>query len=292
MSTQSVTIGEHTIKVTNLDRVMYPDGSVTKAEVLHYLVSVADVLGRHLRDRILTRKRWPHGVTEESFFEKNLPRSAPEWIATLEWGRDPVRYPVLSDQDLPASLAWFAQIGVLEFHVPQWRVPESGPPRVDRIVIDLDPGPPAGLEECRKVALAVRESLMGLNLEPVPVLSGSKGLQLYVPVREGGPLPVTMDADGASEFAHTLALSLETAMPNLVVSRMTKAIRPGRVLLDWSQNNGAKTTIAPYSPRGTRAAQVATPLSWAEVESGDLRQHTLAEVLARLDEFGDLAAGI
>lgn len=285
---QSVHVGGRTIKVTNLDRVMYPQDGTTKAEVLHYLVTVAAQLGAQVHDRILTRKRWPHGVAEQSFFEKNLPSGAPEWIDSAMFGRDPIRYPVLSDPVPEAALAWFAQLGVLEFHVPQWRVESDGsalPP--DRIVIDLDPGPPAGLPECREVALAVRDAVAGLGLACLPVLSGSKGMQLYVPLPDSGPIRRGIDSEQASEFARSLAVTLEDAMGELVVSRMAKSLRPGRVLLDWSQNNGSKTTIAPYSLRGTARPFVAAPVTWAEVEAGDLRQFTATEVLARLDQDGD-----
>lgn len=283
-----VQVGGRTIAVTNLDRVMYPDDGTTKAEVLQYLIAVAEPLGRQIRDRILTRKRWPHGVGAESFFEKNLPAGAPEWIATVEAGRDPIRYPVMRSAAPQAELAWFAQLGVLEFHVPQWRAdPEGTAAPPDRLVIDLDPGPPAGLPECREVALAVHDVLAGLSLTAQPVLSGSKGMQLYVPLPSDGPLRLGMDADAMSQFARSLAVSLSKMMPDLVVSRMTKSLRPGRVLLDWSQNNGSKTTIAPYSLRGTPRSHVAAPVTWAEVEAGDLRQLTAADVLARLAEFGD-----
>lgn len=289
MTPQSVTVAGRTIRVTNLDRVMYPGDGTTKAEVLQYLLAVSQPLGAQIRDRLLTRKRWPHGVTEESFFEKNLPAGAPDWIATVTAGRDPVRYPVLRDSSPAAALAWFAQLGVLEFHVPQWRCDADGVPYPpDRVVVDLDPGPPAGLSECAEVATAVRDAVAGLGLACQPVLSGSKGMQLYVPLTGRGPLPQGASAKQTSEFAHTLAVTLEEAMPALVVSRMTKALRPGKVLIDWSQNNGAKTTIAPYSLRGTEHARVATPVTWPEVESGELHQFGPAETVQRLADLGDL----
>lgn len=287
-ASQSVQIGGRTIKVTNLDRVMYPQDGTTKAEVLHYLVTVAPQLGGQVRDRILTRKRWPHGVAEQSFFEKNLPGGTPEWIDSVMFGRDPIRYPVVREAAPEAALAWFAQLGVLEFHVPQWRVSSDGVPRLpDRIVIDLDPGPPAGLPECREVALAVRDAVAGLGLTCLPVLSGSKGMQLYLSLPDSGPVSRGIDSDQASQFARSLAVTLEEALGSLVVSRMAKSLRPGKVLLDWSQNNESKTTIAPYSLRGTPRPFVAAPVTWAEVEAGDLRQFTASEVLARLAQDGD-----
>lgn len=289
MSTQSVSIAGRTIKVTNLDRVMYPeDGGFTKAEVLQYYLDVAEPIGRQIRDRLLTRKRWPHGVETESFFEKNLPVGAPSWIKTVTSGSEPVRYPVLRDDVPSAALAWFAQVGVLELHVPQWRVGPRGqehPP--DRIVFDLDPGPPAGLPECSTVALAIRDVLSDLELHAQPVLSGNKGMQLYAPLPTTGPVQVGMGPDDASEFARSVAVTLEEAMGDLVLSRMTRSLRPRKVFLDWSQNNGSKTTIAPYSLRGTRAAHVAAPVTWDEVEFGELRQLGPNEVRARLAEGGD-----
>lgn len=288
-ASQQVQIGGRTIAVTNLDRVMYPQDGTTKAEVLHYLVSVAPYLGGQLLDRLLTRKRWPHGVAEQSFFEKNLPAGTPDWVDSVIWGRDPIRYPVMRDPIPEAAVAWFAQLGVLEFHTPQWRVTSAGdaqPP--DRIVIDLDPGPPAGLAECRDVALAVRDTVADLGLDCRPVLSGSKGMQLYLPLPDSGPVRAGISSDEASEFARSLAVTLEDAMGELVVSRMTKSLRSGKVLLDWSQNNGSKTTIAPYSLRGTPRPFVAAPVTWGEVEAGDLRQLTATEVLERLAADGDL----
>ncbi|MFN8126125.1 MAG: non-homologous end-joining DNA ligase [Candidatus Nanopelagicales bacterium] len=285
MTTQSVSIGGHTIRVTHLDRVMYPADGTTKAEVLQYLVAVAAPLGEQLHDRLLTRKRWPHGVAEQSFFEKNLPAGTPDWIPSAMAGRDPIRYPVLRDPVPTAALAWFAQLGVLEFHVPQWRVTESGGPLPpDRIVIDLDPGPPAGLAECATVALAVRDAAAGVGLTSSAVLSGSKGMQVYLPLPEAGPLARGATSEQTSQFARSLAVTLEEALGDLVVSRMTKSLRPGKVLLDWSQNSAAKTTIAPYSPRGTERFRVAAPVSWAEIEAGDLRQVTGPEVLQRLSD--------
>lgn len=274
-------VGGHVIRVTNLDRVMYPETGMTKAEVLGYLQSVAPLLGQQIRDRLLTRKRWPHGVAGESFYEKNLPAGAPDWIPVVEWGSEPVRYPVLRDATPRAALAWFAQLGVLEFHVPQWRMSGRAPLPPDRLVIDLDPGPPAGLAECREVALAARDALDALGLTTWPVLSGSKGMQLYAPLPAEGPVRGGITPDAASEVARSLATALEEGLPDLVVSRMARSLRPGKVLVDWSQNNGSKTTIAPYSPRGTSLPHVAAPVTWDEVEDGELTQLTMSDVLAR-----------
>lgn len=271
--------------MTNLDRVMYPDGT-TKAEVLQYLLSVSGALHEQLRFRPLTRKRWPHGVEAPSFFEKNLPSSAPEWIATFPFGRELVRYPVLEDTDVQPSLAYYAQGGVLEFHVPQWRIDTPSVP--DRIVLDLDPGPGAAVSECCEVALLLADRLAPLDLAARPVLSGSKGLQLYIELTQDSPVPLGTPAAVISDFVKTLAQAMHTSYPNLVQWRMAKQVRTNSVFLDWSQNSPAKTTIAPYSPRGTQKARAAAPVTWDEIRSGDLQQFGLVAVQERLAEFGDL----
>jgi len=272
---QQVSIGGRSLSVTNLARVMYPDDGVTKAQVLEYLLSVAERLHGSIADRILTRKRWPHGVAEQSFFEKNLPAGAPDWIHRQTF--DDVTYPVIRAGDDPRpALAWFAQLGVLEFHVPQWRLdPEGEPLGADRMVIDLDPGPPAGLAECAEAALLIRDVLGPLGLSPRPVLSGSKGMQLYVDLSATTAIPLGTPNSEVSEFAKNLALQLSAAHPQLIEWRMKKSLRTGKVFLDWSQNVAAKTTIAPWSPRGTPHAHIAKPVSWTEVEAGRLRQAPL-----------------
>jgi len=250
---------------------------------------VSPLLLPHLARRPVTRKRWPDGVSGPSFFEKNLPRGTPDWVSSVRLptpgsssGRDDASYPLVLDL---ATLVWLANLAALELHVPQWQVgPRGAVKGPDRLVIDLDPGPPAGLAECAAVALMVRERLVADGLSPVPVTSGSKGMQLYA------PLDGRSDADAVRGYAERLAADLAREHPGLVVARMTKAIRPGKVLLDWSQNHAAKTTISPYSLRGRPHPDAATPRTWDEVAAGGLTQVSHREVLARVEQRGDLAA--
>jgi len=288
---QAVQIGDRRLMLRNLDKVLYPATGTTKGEVLAYYSGVAEAMLVHVRDRPATRKRWPDGVTGPSFFEKNLPNGTPEWVRRVRLpvpgsmkDRETILYPLIDDL---ATLVWVANLAALEIHVPQWTVDADGAVQSpDRLVIDLDPGPPAGLAECTRVALAVRERLAADGLDCLPVTSGGKGMQLYAALPEG------QDAEAVVAYARTLAESLERELPALVVSRMTKALRPGKVLLDWSQNNPAKTTIAPYSLRGRDLPHVAAPRSWAELEAGGLTQLDHAAVTARLAADGDLLAGL
>ncbi|WP_432565359.1 non-homologous end-joining DNA ligase [Kineococcus sp. SYSU DK003] len=279
--------GRH-VRLRRLEKVLYPSTGTTKAEVLAYVTAVAPALLAQLRQRPLTRKRWPDGVGSSSFFEKNVPRGMPDWVRTVELevpgstkDRERIRYPLVDDL---AGLVWLVNLAALELHVPQWRVgPRGGVRAPDRLVIDLDPGQGAGLPECAEVALAVRERLAGDGLECHPVTSGSKGMQLYAAVSG------EQDADVLRAYARRLAEELEKDRPELVVSRMTKVLRGGKVLLDWSQNNSAKTTVAPYSPRGRHRPCAAAPRTWEELQdAGALRQLTLEEVAARYARDGDL----
>ncbi|WP_169079877.1 ATP-dependent DNA ligase [Microcella alkalica] len=284
-----VTIEGRTLKLTSLDRVLYPETGTTKADVLAYYAEVAPVMLPHVRDRPATRKRWVDGVgTAEHpgavFFQKNLDASTPEWVARVEVQHsDHVNtYPLVNDA---ATLAWLAQISSLEIHVPQWRVGRTGAPkRPDRLVLDLDPGPGVGLPECAEVARLARSILQGAGLDPLPVTSGSKGIHLY------SALDGSLTSEQASQLAHELARALEADHPELVVSDMKKAKRTGRVLVDWSQNSGAKTTVAPYSLRGRSRPMVAAPRTWRELASPSLRHLDHREVLRRAREKGDLLA--
>lgn len=275
------------LALTNLSKVLYPEDGFTKAEVLDYYQRIADVLLPHVAGRPATLKRYPEGVTGESFFQKHAPAHRPAWIRTEKVashgsrGRgETIDYVVIDD--LP-TLIWAANLAALELHVPQWKFPGNAP---DLLVFDLDPGEPATIVECCRVALALRPLLEADGLEPLPKTSGGKGLQLYAKV--GGITP-----DQASEQAKTYAERLERDKPDLVVSRMTKSLREGKVLIDWSQNNGAKTTIAPYSLRARTHPTVSTPVTWDEVEScrgpRDLF-FTAPDVLTRVDKSGDLLA--
>lgn len=298
----SAEIGGRTLRLTNLDKVLYPETGTTKAEVLHYMVEVAGAMLPLLRDRAVTRKRWPDGVEATPFFEKQVPRGTPDWVPRVVQhhdgqrsgrGQRDVTYPLVDDV---ATMAWLAQSGALELHVPQWRVDRTTlqPLPPDRLVIDLDPGPPAGLAECATVALLARDALADQGLATVPVASGSKGMQLYAllpPTNEKGRT-VLARAGSTSEYARALGEALARRLPDLVVTRMSRELRPGRVFVDWSQNNPAKTTICPYSLRGRSRPTVATPLTWAEVESGGAFHATYEQALERLRTVGDPAAAL
>ncbi|QKE83239.1 non-homologous end-joining DNA ligase [Arthrobacter sp. NEB 688] len=275
------------LKLTSLDKVMYPATETTKGEVLDYYARVAGVLLPHLARRPVTRVRWPHGVEDQMFFEKNMPSGAPSWLPGVQV--DDVRYPLVPGM---AELTYLVNLNSLELHVPQWTVDDDGAPEhPDRLVIDLDPGKPAGLRECARVALLVRERLERLGLELHPVTSGSKGMQLYA--RLGGDL----SSDQVRDLAQQLAQEMTKKHPELVLWKMTKSLRPGKVFLDWSQNVAAKTTISPYSLRGRELPQVAAPRTWDEVEAGAEEDGTLAqlmfdEVLERVEREGDLLADL
>ncbi|WP_121194059.1 non-homologous end-joining DNA ligase [Motilibacter peucedani] len=282
------------LMLSNLDKVMYPATGFTKGEVIDYYARVAPVLLPHLTGRPATRKRYPDGVEGGDFFEKNAPKHTPDWVRTVTLdspgstkGRETIDYVVVEGL---ATLVWLANLAALELHVPQWTVgPRGGVRGADLVVLDLDPGPPATVVECSEVAQLIRTTLVRPEwggLEVWAKTSGSKGMQLCVPV-------ATTPWERTHAFARALAEHLERERPDLVVSRMTKALRPGKVLIDWSQNNGSKTTVAPYSLRAREAPTVSTPVTWDEVAAcrapEDLR-FTAPDVLARVDELGDLLA--
>lgn len=289
-----VDVDGRTLKISNLDKVLYPRTGTTKGELLNYYASISGVLLPHLRDRAVTRIRWPHGVQANSFFEKNAPAGTPSWVRTAtvpttgsraKSDSDTLKFPICDDL---ATLTWLVNLAALELHVHQWQVTKAGKPRKpDRLVIDLDPGEPAGLHECCQVALKVRDALAERDLTCSPVTSGSKGLHLYA------ALPRKLDSDGTTALAKEVAEDLQRADPGLITATMTKAKRPGKVFLDWSQNSGSKTTISPYSLRGRERPTVATPVTWDEVEAGaedplGLEQFRFEEVLERVQEHGDL----
>jgi len=288
---QTVSIAGHRLRLTNPDKVIYPATGTTKAEVIHYYVQIAPIMLPHLADRTATRKRWVNGVGTqdkpgEVFFEKNLPDSAPSWIrrVTIQHSKDTKDYPVF---DNAAALAWAGQVAALELHVPQWKVNRRGTPQnPDRLVLDLDPGPGAGLPECAEVARVARAMLKEIGLDVVPVTSGSKGIHLYA------GLDGSQDADYFNAFAKELARALESELPELVVSDMKKSLRKDKVLVDWSQNNASKTTIAPYSLRGTLEPFVATPRTWKELDDEDLGHLTIDEVLKRMKKRKDPMAAL
>jgi bifunctional non-homologous end joining protein LigD len=275
------------LTLSNLDKVLYPECGFTKAEVIDYYSRIAPVLLPHLAGRPLTVKRFPNGVDGMSFFEKNAPEHTPEWVRRVRLpvpgstkDRDTIDFAVV--EDLP-TLVYYANLAALELHVPQWRVDEDGtalPP--DTLVFDLDPGPPATIVECCEVALMLREVLTSEGLKARPKTSGSKGMQLYA------------DWDCREEpsaYAKRLAQALAKEHPDQVLSVMTRKLRPGKVFIDWSQNNPAKTTVAPYSLRARARPTVSTPLLWKEVEGCESPEDlifTASDVLARVEEHGDL----
>jgi bifunctional non-homologous end joining protein LigD len=289
----AVQIDGQSISLSNLDKVLYPAAGFTKAEVIDYYTRIAPVLLPHLHGRAATRVRFPDGVDGPSFFEKNAPSHTPDWVATATLpapgstkGHERIRYIVVDDL---ATLVWLANLAALELHVHQWRLtPEGAPGPADRLVLDLDPGAPAALPECARVALLLRAELSALGLDPVVKTSGSKGLQLYVGLAE---TPV----ERVHAWAKDLAERLSAAHPQLIVHRMEKAARTGKVLIDWSQNAGAKTTVAPYSLRARPQPTVSTPVDWAEVDQaagGAVLSFTASEVLERVHSRGDLFAGL
>lgn len=281
------------LTLSNLDKVLYPEPRFTKGQVLDYYTRIAPVMLPHLRGRPATFKRYPDGVDGKFFFEKNAPKHAPDWVRTVELAspgstknRETIDYVVIDD--LP-TLVWAANLAALELHVPMWRVgPRGAPKGADTLVFDLDPGPPATIVECCAVAQILREALAADGLTGYAKTSGSKGLQLYVPVK-----PV--DAERTWAYARGLAARLEQQHAELVVFKMEKALRPGKVLVDWSQNSPAKTTVAPYSLRARPLPTASTPITWEEVEDcrapADLR-FTADQVLDRVDEHGDLLAPV
>jgi len=283
---QLVRIDGRRLRLTNLEKVLYPETGTTKGEVIDYYSRIAPLLIPHVVGRPVTRKRWPEGVDHPEFFAKDLERGAPSWVRRMPipHSTGTKDYPLVGD--VP-TLVYLAQVASLELHVPQWRFTADGDRGdADRLVLDLDPGPGVGLAECAAVAGWAREILVATGLEPYPVTSGSKGIHLYA------ALPPGHSTEQASAVAKELARSLEADHPDLVVSEMAKAARGGRVFIDWSQNNGAKTTIAPYSLRGRAHPTVAAPRTWDELDDPALRHLLFDEVLERAETMGDPMAAL
>ncbi|MGB0437206.1 MAG: ATP-dependent DNA ligase, partial [Mycobacterium sp.] len=282
------------VTLTNPDKVLYPAAGTTKAAVFDYYINVAEAMLPHIAGRPVTRKRWPNGVAAASFFEKQLASSAPGWLdrGTITHKSGTTTYPVI---DTVEGLAWIAQQAALEVHVPQWRFLDRGGRTGEgrdsgavgpatRIVFDLDPGDGVTMVQLCRVAFEVRDLMTSIGLPTFPLTSGSKGLHLYVPLQN----PIS--SPGASVLAKRVAEQLEQAMPEQVTAKMTRSLRAGRVFVDWSQNNGSKTTIAPYSLRGREYPTVAAPRTWDELDDPGLRHLTFDEVLDRLERDGDLLA--
>ena len=291
-----VDIDGREVSLSNLDKVLYPSTGFTKGDLIDYYVRIAPVLLPHVRDRPLTMKRFPDGVDGQFFYGKQLPAHAPEWVRHVEVpsqdDSDTVEYAVLCD--LP-TLVWAANLAAIELHVPLWRVGRrrrSLPAPPDYLVFDLDPGPGTTVVECCQVALDVVDRLGRLGRDALAKTSGSKGLQVYA------PLPARWTWDRSRTAARELADALTRDRPDAVVVNMRKALREGRVLIDWSQNHPAKTTVAAYSLRAVTEPRASTPVTWDEVaacaDSGDPEQLAFdaAAVLDRVDRQGDLFAAL
>ncbi|WP_320777053.1 non-homologous end-joining DNA ligase [Streptomyces sp. CRN 30] len=282
MSTVTVVEGRK-VTLTNLDKVLYPATGFTKAEVLHYYATAADALLAHLRDRALSFLRYPDGPDGQLFFVKNVPPGTPDWVTTAEVPRSEGPSRMVLVQDLP-SLMWAANLAT-EFHTHQWRVQD--PEVADRIVLDLDPGPPATVVQCCEVALWLRERLAADGIEAYAKTSGSKGLHLLAAL-------VPTPSGQVSAYAKGLAVEASQAMPGLVVHRMTRSLRPGKVFVDFSQNAARKTTAAPYTLRARPAPTVSAPVTWEEVAGcggPDELSFLASDIGARLEAYGgDLLA--
>jgi bifunctional non-homologous end joining protein LigD len=276
-----VEVQERRLSLSNLGKVMYPAVGFTKGQVIDYYTRVATALLPHLRDRPLTLKRYPDGVEGEFFYEKRCPSHAPDWVRREKVGK--IEYCVCDD--LP-TLVWLANLADIELHPSLSLVDDVDRPSV--MAFDLDPGPPAGLAECCEVAFLLRDALAQIGLESFAKTSGSKGIQVYVPLNAED-----VDYDhGTKALSHALARHLEAAHPKLIVSQQRKELRRGKVLIDWSQNDENKTTVCVYSLRARERPTVSTPLRWEELDDPDALFFDAAEVLARVDEHGDLFAPV
>lgn len=291
MSAANVTveIEGHKLALSNLPKVLYPESGFTKAQVIDYYTRIAPVLLPHLAGRPLTLKRYPNGVDRPYFYEKNCPSHRPEWVRTLRVRSDSsaagrIDYCVV---DNLATLVWVANLASLELHTNLAVGPSVDTPQ--SVVFDLDPGPPAGLVECSRVALLIKALLVHAGLECVAKTSGSKGMQLYVPLNT----PVSYEE--TKTFARSVAQLLENRREAGVVSSMRKSIRAGKVFVDWSQNDRHKTTVSTYSLRARAHPSVSTPVTWAEVSNtadGDASSLVFEadDVLERVETYGDLFA--
>ena len=286
---QEVTVGRRKLKLTNLDKVLYPKTKTTKAEVIDYYARIADAILPHLRGRPLTLRRFPEGVgnPRASFFEKNCPKHRPEWVKTtpIYVDRRAGEIDFCLCENRP-TLVWMAQLAALELHPSLSKATRMEQPTV--LAFDLDPGAPADLVDCCKVALRVREIFSAFDLELFPKVSGGKGLQVYVPLNT----KVTYEQTGP--FAKAAAQLLEKQTPKEVVSKMAKAERRGKVFVDWSQNHQKKTTIGVYSLRARELPTASIPLGWREVEraakSGEAEnlRFEIPDAIERVEKEGDL----
>ena len=282
-----VEIGDRRLSLSNLDKVLYPEVGFTKGQVIDYYTRIAPAVLPHLYDRPLTLKRYPNGVDQTYFYEKQSPSHRPDWVQTAAvYSRHNARtIDFTLANDLP-TLVWLANLADLELHPSLSKVDDIDRPAV--MAFDLDPGPGTGLPECSEVAFLLRDALSRLGLESFPKTSGSKGIQVYVPLN-------TDDVDydhGTKRLSQALARHLEAKHPKLIVSQQKKELRKGKVLIDWSQNDEHKTTVGVYSLRARERPTVSTPLEWDELERPDELVFEAADVLQRYEQRGDLFAPV
>ena len=286
-----VQVEDRELKLSNLDKVLYPQAGFTKGDVIDYYTKVAPVLLPHLNNRPLTLKRYPNGVEGEFFYEKQCPKFRPSWFKTIPIHSERQKKDInfCSVDDLP-SLVWVANLADLELHTSL--SPGENLDRPTAVAFDLDPGPSTSIVECCTVALALRKMFTELGLEAYPKTSGSKGMQVYLPLNSKDTY------EESKSFAHAVAGVMEQQLPDLVVSDMKKELRKGKVLIDWSQNDYFKTTICVYSLRAKETPTVSTPITWDEViateKSGEPRdlKFSHSDALDRVDEHGDLFAPV
>jgi bifunctional non-homologous end joining protein LigD len=280
-----VEVEGHRLSLSNLDKVMYPEVGFTKGQVIDYYTRIAPAVLPHLRDRPLTLKRYPNGVEGGHFYEKQAPSHRPDWVRAepIELRSKTIHFVVCDDL---ATLVWLANLADLELHPSLSLVDDINRPTV--MAFDLDPGPGAGLPECCEVAFLLRDALSRLGLECFPKTSGSKGIQIYVPLNVED-----VDYDnGSKALSHALARHLEAQHPKLIVSQQKKELRKGKVLIDWSQNDEHKTTVGVYSLRARERPTVSTPLAWDELEDPAALVFEAADVLERFERLGDLFAPV
>ena len=286
-TTTDVEIEGRRLTLSNLEKVLYPEAGFTKAQLIDYYVRIAPVLLPHLRGRPLTMKRYPDGVDGELFYQKNCPDHRPQWLATARvWSEGNKKWMDYCMVEEVAALVWAANLADIELHTSLSLAKDILQPTM--IIFDLDPGEPAGIVECCQAGIWIRDIFAHFGLESVPKTSGSKGLQVYVPLNT----PVTYDQ--TKPFAHEVARLLETQHKEQIVSDMKKALRVGKVFVDWSQNDDHKTTVCVYSLRAKQRPTVSTPVAWKEVEQcwakkdGKLLVFESNEVLGRVKRMGDL----
>jgi bifunctional non-homologous end joining protein LigD len=284
-TTVAVDVGGRHLKLSNLDKVLWPEAGFTKGEMIDYYARIAEVMVPHVAGRAITLRRFPNGVDQQSFFEKNCPSHRPSWVSTVDM--EDVGYCQLSE---PAALVWTANLAAIELHPTLARREDLERPT--SVVFDLDPGPGADVITCSRVALLLRDALDMLGLTALVKTSGSKGLQLYVPLNSKASY------DETRAFSLALAQVLERQQPDLVVTTQDKSVRPNKVLIDWSQNARFKTTVSVYSLRARLRPTASTPVSWDELEvacdnnDADALAFEPDQVLKRVERLGDLMAPV